>query len=72
MEILAEMTNFKLLRQNFGFLLITLSNFFLFTGYFLPYIYIVRIADEEGMSNPDFLLSIMGNLNFSKILLKNI
>lgn len=62
-EILTEMTNFKLLRQNFGFLLITLSNFFLFTGYFLPYIYIVRIADAEGMNNPDFLLSVMGITN---------
>ena len=60
--ILKEMTDFKLLFQNLGFLLITVSNFFLFTGYFAPFLYIVKIATENGIENAkaSFLLSIIG------------
>lgn len=63
-EILREMTNFELLIQNFGFLLITLSNLFCFTGFFLPYIYLPSIAEQHNlMEKPAILLSIIGILN---------
>jgi MFS family permease len=60
--ILKEMTDFKLLFQNMGFLLITISNFFLFTGYFAPFLYIVKIATTNGIdyNQASFLLSIIG------------
>jgi MFS family permease len=62
--ILKEMSDFKLLVQNFSFLLITLSNFFLFTGYFAPFLYIVKIAEMNGSSKESaaFLISIIGLL----------
>jgi hypothetical protein len=60
-QILKEMTDFKLLRQNFGFLLITLSNFFVFSGYFPPFLYITKIAENNNIPNPAILLSIIGN-----------
>ena len=59
-EILKEMTNFKLLCQNTGFLLITLSNFIIFTGYFVPFLYLVRIANENNIANFSWLISIIG------------
>lgn len=63
--IIKEMTDFKLLCQNTGFLLITLSNFFLFTGYFTPFLYIVKIAEDMDYttSQATFLLSIIGIVN---------
>ncbi len=64
--ILKEMFDFKLLCQNTGFLLITLSNFFIFTGYFTPFLYIVKIAeDKTGVSNgaASMLLSTIGIVN---------
>ena len=62
--ILKEMTDFRLLFQNVGFLLITISNFFLFTGYFTPFLYITKIAESHGVSNAkaSFLISIIGKL----------
>lgn len=62
LDIIKEMTDFKLLVQNFGFLLITISNFFLFLGYFTPFLYLVKVATENGASNSNatFLLSIIG------------
>jgi len=62
-EIFKEMTNFSLLFSCPIFLMITLSNFFLFTGYFLPFIYLTRIAGENGMQNPSMLLSVIGIAN---------
>lgn len=61
-EILKEITNFKLLNQDFGFLLITISNLFIFTGYFAPFLYITKIAQDNGISkeNASFLISIIG------------
>ena len=63
--ILKEMTDFHLLKENFGFLLITLSNFFLFTGYFTPFLYISDVAIENGIEEEKaaFLLSIIGIVN---------
>lgn len=62
LEILKDMANFSLLGENMGFLLITLSNFCLFTGYFMPFLYLATIAETKtGMSDPTFLLSLIGN-----------
>lgn len=64
LDILKDMANFSLLRENMGFLLITMSNFCLFTGYFIPFIYLVSIAETSaGMSDPTLLLSLIGALN---------
>jgi hypothetical protein len=46
-EIFKEMTNFKILTKNIPFLLISISNFFLFFGYFIPFIYIPQRAGNE-------------------------
>lgn len=63
--ILKEMSDFSLLKENFGFLLITISNFFLFTGYFTPFLYISDVAIEQGIEEEKaaFLLSIIGIIN---------
>lgn len=63
--ILKEMSDFSLLRQNLGFLLITLSNFFIFFGYFTPFLYITKIAEENGVPKEEasFLISIIGIVN---------
>jgi len=60
--ILKEMTDFKLLIQNAGFFCITMSNFFLFTGYFTPFLYITKIAQSNGIpkAQASFLISIIG------------
>jgi predicted MFS family arabinose efflux permease len=63
--ILKEMTDFKLLLQSPGFLLITLSNFFIFLGYFTPFIYVTKVAKENGIESgkASFLLAIIGITN---------
>lgn len=64
-SILKEMSDFSLLKQNIGFLLITLSNFFIFFGYFTPFLYITKMAEENGIppSQASFLISIIGIVN---------
>ena len=59
------MFNFKLLCQNTGFFLITLSNFFIFIGYFTPFLYLNKLAIDAGheASSSAFLLSIIGIVN---------
>jgi cyanate permease len=63
--ILKEMTDFRLLFQNVGFLLITLSNFFVFVGYFTPFLYITKISRDNGIAKAQasFLISIIGIVN---------
>jgi cyanate permease len=63
--ILKEMSDFKLLRENFGFLIMTMSNFFLFTGYFTPFLYIIKIAEVNGIEKAEatFLISVIGIVN---------
>lgn len=63
--ILKEMTDFRLLCENVGFLLITLSNFFIFTGYFTPFLYLTDLAHQFGTpkSQASFLISIIGIVN---------
>lgn len=63
--ILKEMTDFRLLIENFGFLLIVFSNFFVFSGFFTPFLYITKIAESHGISTERaaFLISIVGIVN---------
>jgi len=63
MDILKEMSDFKLLRTNKQFLMIVLANFFVFIGYFSPFIYLPIRGKELKLSNPAFLISIIGIVN---------
>lgn len=58
--ILKEIVNVRLLKENLPFLLITLSNFFIFFVYFIPFIYIPIRAKELKIPNYPLLLSIIG------------
>jgi hypothetical protein len=69
LDILVEMTNFKLLIENKPFLLIVIANFFVFVGYFLPFIYIPIRGKELDISNIAMVLSVIGKyLKFQIIL----
>lgn len=57
------MTNFKILKLNFSFLLITLSNFLIFFVYFIPFIYIPIRAKNLQISQYAWLISIIGIVN---------
>lgn len=59
-NILKEMTNLSLLTQNLGFLLISLSNFFIFSGYFIPFIFVANRAKELGIKDFSFILGLIG------------
>lgn len=61
--LIKEMTNFSLLRQNWKFTLITLSNFAIFTGYFIPFIFVKKIAGLNNIPNPAYFISIIGVVN---------
>ena len=61
LDILVEMTNFKLLIENKPFLLIVIANFFVFVGYFLPFIYIpIRGKELDMGSKVAMILSVIG------------
>jgi hypothetical protein len=62
-SIVKEMANLGLLKENFAFLLIVLSNFFVFSGYFIPYIYVPVRAKELNITNYATILSVIGILN---------
>ena len=62
-EILKEMSDLSLLIHNWRFLLITLSNFIVFCGYFTPFLFITKIAQDNGIKNAPFILSIIGIVN---------
>lgn len=62
-NIIKEICNVGLLGQNFAFLLITLSNFFIFAGYFIPFLYIPIRAKELEIDNFALVLSIIGIVN---------
>ena len=64
-DILKEMSDFKLLVQNGEFFCLTISNFFIFTGYFTPFLYITKIAISNNISKAQasFLISIIGAVN---------
>lgn len=68
-NIIKEITDVKLITQNLPFFLITLSNFFVFFGYFLPYIYIPIRAKEINLESFSWILSIIGIFNIPSRLL---
>ena len=59
-DIFREMTNFKLLSTNKPFALIVAANFFVFVGYFLPFIYIPIRGRELDIKNIAIVLSVIG------------
>ena len=61
--VLKETTDFKLLKDKPLFTLITLSNFFVFFVYFIPFIYIPVRAQELGIDQYPWLISIIGIVN---------
>ncbi len=65
LQILKEMTDLKLLKENIGFLFITLSGFFVFAGYFIPFIYIPTRVKELNIDPTlgSWVLSIIGIVN---------
>jgi predicted MFS family arabinose efflux permease len=67
--ILKEMGNVSLLGKNFAFLLITLSNFFIFSGYFIPFIYVPVRAKALDITNYSLILSVIGIVNIPARLL---
>ena len=59
-NIIKEIFDIRLLFQSIPFLIITVSNFFIFLGYFLPFIYIPIRAKEINVENIDRVYSIIG------------
>jgi hypothetical protein len=59
-DVLKETTDFKLLGQNRQFLLVTLANFFMFAGFFVPYIYIPVYAEELKIENSSAVNMVIG------------
>jgi MFS family permease len=62
-NVAKESLDFKLLVQNKKFMLMTLSNFFIYLGYFIPFIYIPIRAKELEIIHYPWLLSIIGIVN---------
>ena len=60
LKILKEMFDLKLLVTNKIFLLAVLSQFVVFIGYFLPFIYIPLRARELGIEQVSWILSVIG------------
>ena len=58
-----ELVDFSLLRQNKIFLLIVLSNFFVFFAYYITFIYIPIRAQSLGINEFAWIISIMGIAN---------
>ena len=63
-SILKEMVNLSLLCQNFAFALTVAANFFLFTGYFIPFLYVPVRATELKIDNFALILSTIGMASF--------
>jgi MFS family permease len=63
LSILKNTANFTLLKDNFNFFLITMSNFFIFLVYFIPFIYIPVRAQQLGIDQYPWILSIIGIVN---------
>lgn len=59
-DVFKDATNFKILMTNKLFLLITLSNAFIFLVYFIPFIYIPVRAKELGITQYAWIISIIG------------
>jgi hypothetical protein len=59
-NILKEMVNLKLLFKNLTFALMVLSNVLIFSGYFIPFIYVPIRARELNFENGSTILSTIG------------
>jgi hypothetical protein len=59
-DTIKQICDIKLIFQNWTVLLIALSNFFMFSGYFIPYIYIPKVADKNSIENSSFIVVIIG------------
>ena len=64
-DVLRDMSNFSLVYENCDFSLIALSNLFVSLGYFTPFLYITKIAEENGVpaEQAAFLISVVGIVN---------
>ena len=62
-NILKEMGNISLLKKNMAFLLIVASNFFIFSGYFIPFIYVPLRAKELEIAKFSLILGLIGIIN---------
>lgn len=62
--IIKEMGNVSLLSKNIGLLLITLSNFFIFSGYFIPFLFIPIRAKQLDIVDSSSILGLIGKMNF--------
>ena len=60
-DIVKEMTNFKLLVQNKSFALIVFANFLVFIGYLVPFIYIPQRSEQLNIANYALIFSTIGN-----------
>ncbi|RMZ94913.1 monocarboxylate transporter 2-like, partial [Brachionus plicatilis] len=63
LNILKEMGNVSLLSKNIGLLFITLSNFFIFSGYFIPFLFIPIRAKQLDIADSSFILGLIGLVN---------
>lgn len=64
-QTLKEVGDFSLLFSNWRFLCATLSNFFIFSGYFLPYVYMDQIPLKHGVDKDlaKWIVSVSGIVN---------
>lgn len=62
-KFIKEVSDFSLLKKNKIFLLIVLSNFFVFFAYYIPFIYIPIRAQQLGITQFAWIISTMGILN---------
>jgi hypothetical protein len=67
---LKEICDIKLIFKSWTMLLITLSNFFMFSGYFIPFIYIPKVADKNSIENSSYLIVTIGACSFIIISIK--
>ena len=59
-SIIKEIIDIRLLFQSIPFLIITVSNFFVFLGYFIPFIYMPIRAKDINVENIGWIFSIIG------------
>lgn len=64
-DIFKDIINFRLLKDRPDILFITISNFFVAFGFFTPFLYITKIAEENSIPNElaTLLISIIGIVN---------
>lgn len=55
--------NWQLLSKNWRFLFMALSNFFVFGGYFVVFVYAEAIGKQNNIPNPSNIISVIGIVN---------